>query len=47
MKTFWFILTMSALVWYVLVTAYVAFKGVGDIREMLKNLADKHGKNGE
>ena len=45
MKTFWFILTITALVWYIFVTAYVAFKGVGDIREMLKNLADKHDKN--
>jgi hypothetical protein len=41
MKTFWFILTMAAVVWYSLVTAYVAFKGVGDIKEMLGSLAKK------
>ncbi|HRH43074.1 MAG TPA: hypothetical protein PKY82_15700 [Pyrinomonadaceae bacterium] len=42
MKTFWFILTIAAVVWYSFVTAYVAFKGVGDIRQMLKNLSDKY-----
>lgn len=47
MKTFWFILTMAAMIWYIVITAYVAFKGVGDIKEMLKNLSDKHEKNEE
>jgi hypothetical protein len=41
MKTFWFILTMAAVVWYSVVTIYVAFKGVGDIKQMLENLAKK------
>ena len=41
MKTFWFILTMAAVIWYTVITAYVAFKGVGDIKEMLRNLSKK------
>jgi hypothetical protein len=45
MKTFWFILTMAAIIWYCLVTAYVAYKGVGDIKEMLGNLTRKHKEN--
>lgn len=38
MKYFWLILTIIAVLWYTLVTAYVAFKGVADIREMLTRL---------
>jgi len=45
MKTFWFILTMAAVTWYIFVTAYVAFKGVGDIKEMLANLTKKQNKD--
>ena len=45
MKTFWFILTMAAVGWYILVTAYVAFKGVGDIKGMLGRLAQKQKDN--
>jgi hypothetical protein len=40
MKTFWFLLTILSLLWYVVVTAYVAFKGVTDIKEMLKRLSE-------
>lgn len=39
MRTFWLLLTMTAMIWYIFVTLYVAFKGVTDIREMLGNLA--------
>ncbi len=46
-KTFWLILTVAALLWYSIVTVYVAIKGVGDIRQMLKNLSDNFGENGE
>lgn len=42
MKTFWFILTILAVLWYSIVTVYVAFKGVGDIKEMLTNLKNKN-----
>jgi hypothetical protein len=45
MKTFWYILTMSAVLWYSFVTAYVAVKGVGDIKGMLARLAKKQKEN--
>lgn len=41
MKYFWLILTVLALIWYIFVTAYVAVKGVADIKGMLKRLAGK------
>ena len=41
MKYFWLVLTITAVVWYTFVTAYVSFKGVTDIKEMLKKLAEK------
>jgi hypothetical protein len=41
MKYFWLILTIAAVTWYTFVTAYVAFKGVTDIKEMLKRLSSK------
>jgi len=42
MKYFWLILTVTAVGWYIFVTAYVAYKGVADIKSMLKSLADKN-----
>lgn len=41
MKWFWFALTIAALVWYTVVTIYVAFKGVFDIKDMLGSLRTK------
>ncbi|MGB7207533.1 MAG: hypothetical protein WBD27_02620 [Pyrinomonadaceae bacterium] len=41
MKYFWLILTIAAVGWYIFVTIYVSFKGVTDIKEMLKRLAGK------
>lgn len=41
MKYFWLILTLSSVIWYTFVTAYVSFKGVTDIKEMLKKLSEK------
>jgi hypothetical protein len=41
MKYFWLILTIAAVTWYTFVTAYVAFKGVTDIKEMLKRLSSR------
>lgn len=41
MKYFWLILTLAAVIWYILVTAYVSYKGVTDIKEMLKKLGEK------
>ncbi len=44
-KTFWLILTVAALLWYSIVTVYVAIKGAGDIRHMLKSLSETFGEN--
>ena len=35
---FWLILTIAAVVWYSTITIYVAIKGAGDIKQMLRNL---------
>lgn len=42
MKTFWFVLTITALVWYIVVTLFVGYKGIADIKEMLKKLGDQN-----
>lgn len=44
-KIFWLILTVAALLWYSIVTVYVAIKGVGDIRQMLKSLSTTFGES--
>jgi hypothetical protein len=36
---FWGMMTIACLVWYSTITVYVAIKGVGDIRNMLRNLS--------
>jgi len=36
---FWWLLTAAVIVWYSTVTVYVAFKGVTDIKTMLRHLA--------
>jgi hypothetical protein len=38
-ETFWWLLTMAALAWYMTVTLYVAVRGALDIRRMLRALA--------
>jgi hypothetical protein len=35
---FWKLLTAVCLLWYTSVTVYVAWRGMGDIRTMLKKL---------
>jgi hypothetical protein len=37
---FWGTMTLACLVWYSTITVYVAIKGIGDIRNMLKKLSD-------
>jgi len=37
---FWGGITIICLAWYSTVTVYVAIKGVGDIRNMLRRLSD-------
>lgn len=36
MTTFWLILTILALLWYSVVTCYVAVKGVSDVGRLIK-----------
>lgn len=39
-ELFWWLLTYSTVGWYLSVTVYVAYRGVVDIRQMLRRLAD-------
>lgn len=39
--SFWFLLTWACVVWYSLITIYIAIRGSTDIREMLRRLKDK------
>lgn len=41
-ELFWWLLTYSTVGWYLSVTVYVAYRGVVDIRQMLRRLADDH-----
>jgi len=36
---FWGAVTVACLTWYSTVTIYIAFKGAGDIRSMLRRLS--------
>jgi hypothetical protein len=38
---FWTILTFAVIIWYIVVTAIVAYKGSTDIKNMLKKLEDE------
>lgn len=40
---FWFWLTMACVIWYSLITLYVAVRGARDIRTMLSQLDSRHG----
>lgn len=40
-ERFWWVLTFASVAWYVTVTVYVAVRGAGDIRGMLRRLADR------
>jgi hypothetical protein len=41
---FWGAVTLACLTWYSTVTIYVAVKGLGDIRRMLRRLSDSQDK---
>jgi hypothetical protein len=43
-ETFWWLLTMAAVGWYVTVTLYVGVRGALDIRQMLRRLEAEHGR---
>ena len=40
---FWFLLTITAVIWYSTVTVYVAVRGARDIRGMLRRLKERQG----
>jgi hypothetical protein len=40
---FWGVLTLACLIWYSTITIYVAWKGLADIKGMLKNLKNRNG----
>ncbi|HPI74013.1 MAG TPA: hypothetical protein PK843_07805 [bacterium] len=35
---FWALVTAAVVIWYSTITIFVAIKGIGDIRDMLKKL---------
>jgi hypothetical protein len=37
---FWWAVTLACLLWYSTITVYVAFKGLTDIKNMLKRLRE-------
>ena len=39
-EVFWLILSLGCVGWYLIVLVYVAIKGGGDIKDMLKQLSD-------
>lgn len=41
MTLFWQILAYACLLWYSSITLYVAVKGAGDIRDMLRRLRER------
>jgi ABC-type transport system involved in Fe-S cluster assembly fused permease/ATPase subunit len=43
---FWGAVTLACLVWYSTVTVYVAIKGAGDIRSMLRRLSNSNDAKG-
>jgi hypothetical protein len=42
---FWWLLTMSCVVWYSTITVYVAVKGFSDIKNMLRRLENEQRKS--
>ena len=44
---FWLFLSIACIIWYLVITGYVAFRVAFDIKKMLKNLADTQEKNQE
>jgi len=44
-EVFWLILTVACVVWYSTITFYVAIKGVGDIKNILKSLKSNLDEN--
>ena len=43
-ETFWWVLTMAAVGWYLTITVYVGVRGALDIRHMLRRLESQHSR---
>jgi len=41
---FWYLVLLAVLVWYSTVTLYISVRGTMDIRDMLKRLKDRNGR---
>ena len=44
-KLFWLLLSVGCVGWYLVVLGYVAFKGAGDIKSMLKQMSGETSKD--
>ena len=44
---FWWGLVMFCVAWYATVTVYVAFKGISDIKNMIRRLTSAHDRTAE
>jgi hypothetical protein len=44
-RWFWLVLVIACVVWYSTVTVYVAIRGAGDVRGMLRRLGSGDGSN--
>jgi len=44
---FWLLITASCVIWYSTITIYVAYKGVKDIKYMLRRLASRKNRSEE
>ena len=42
---FWWLLTLSCVLWYTTITVYVAVKGFSDIKYMLRRLENEQRKS--
>ena len=42
---FWWLLTLSCVLWYTTITVYVAVKGFSDIKNMLRRLENEQRKS--
>jgi hypothetical protein len=40
-RWFWFGLMIAVIVWYSTITVYVAVRGIADVKQMLRRLADR------
>jgi hypothetical protein len=46
-RWFWWLLTITCIIWYSTVTIYVAIKGAADIKNMLARLSANRAKEDE